>query len=34
MKEKCYLIDLGIDKMIILIWILKKLDARVWTGFI
>jgi hypothetical protein len=32
MKGEYYLIDLGIDGMIILSLILKKQDARLWTG--
>jgi hypothetical protein len=29
-----YLKDLGKDRRIILKWILKKYDVRMWTGFI
>jgi hypothetical protein len=26
--------DLGVDRMIILKWVLKKRDERMWVGFI
>jgi hypothetical protein len=34
LKERIYLEDLGVDKKIILKWILGKLYGRTWTGFI
>jgi hypothetical protein len=33
MEERGHLDDLGIDGRVILKWILRHLDARVWTGF-
>ena len=34
MEQGGHLIFLGIDGGIILIWIVRKYDGRVWTGFI
>jgi len=34
LKERYHLEDLGIDRRIILKWILNKLDWRVWSGLI
>jgi len=33
MEERGHLDDLGIDEKVILKWILRNLDVRVWTGF-
>jgi hypothetical protein len=33
-EETHHLADLGVDGRIMLKWILKQQDARVWTGFI
>jgi hypothetical protein len=34
LKERDHLEDLGLDKLIILNWILKKWDEEAWTGLL
>jgi len=34
LRERDYLEDIGIDRRIILEWILEKLIGIIWTGFI
>jgi hypothetical protein len=31
LRERNHLVDQGVDRKIILRWILRKLDVRVWT---
>ena len=34
LRDRDHLEDIGIDRRIILEWILEKLVGRIWTGFI